>query len=163
MKIDRPSTTSFPPRVCLRCAPCSMRAAGMSSSHARAECCCIASQSAALRGGVGIGEGEEWAAFAPGSQAAELARGVPLLFTPPAQSASRAEVPSQVDETYPAVCSTQEAFGRVLGALSRLPVADRIVTVSAAVAVTTPLAGGVTRQGGSFPQPTPNPLPHLPH
>src|SRR5881409_1650254 len=110
------------------------------------------SQVEALRGVLGIGDGEEWDGFAPGSQEAELVRGLPPLFRPPAPSASIAEVPSQLDETYPAECSTQEAFGRVLGALSRLPVADRIVTVSADVAVTTHLAGWINRKGVYFPQ-----------
>ena len=114
------------------------------------------SQIEALRGVLGIGEGEEWDGFAPGSQEAELVRGLPPLFTPPTPSASRAEVPSQVDETYPAECSTQEAFGRVLGALSRLPVADRIVTVSADVAVTTHLGGWINRKGVYFPEPKSN-------
>ena len=120
------------------------------------------SQVEALRGVLGIGDGEEWDGFAPGSQEAELVRGLPPLFTPPAPSASRAEVPSQVDETYPAACSTQEAFGRVLGALSRLPVADRIVTVSADVAVTTHLAGWINRKGVYFPEPKANAFADVP-
>ncbi len=120
------------------------------------------SQVEALRGVLGIGDGEEWDGFAPGSQEAELVRGLPPLFTPPAPSASMAEVPSQVDETYPAECSTQEAFGRVLGALSRLPVADRIVTVSADVAVTTHLAGWINRKGVYFPEPKSNAFADVP-
>src|SRR3989442_7421584 len=120
------------------------------------------SQVDALRGALGIGDGEEWDGFAPGSQEAELVRGLPPLFTPPAPSASRAEVPSQVDETYPAACSTQEAFGRVLGALSRLPAADRIVTVSADVAVTTHLAGWINRKGVYFPEPKSNAFADVP-
>jgi pyruvate dehydrogenase E1 component len=56
-------------------------------------------------------------------------------------------VPDHLEETYPAESSMQEAFGRVLGALSRLPVADAIVTVSADVAVTTHLAGWINRRG----------------
>jgi len=116
----------------------------------------------ALRGALGIGDGEEWDGFAPGTQEAELVRGLPPLFTPPALSASSAEVPSQVDETYPAECSTQEAFGRGLGALSRLPVADRIVTVSADVAVTTHLAGWINRKGVYFPEPKANAFADVP-
>ncbi|PYN20107.1 MAG: pyruvate dehydrogenase [Candidatus Rokuibacteriota bacterium] len=120
------------------------------------------SQVDALRGALGIGDGEEWDGFAPGSQEAELVRGLPPLFTPPAPSASREEVPSQLDETYPAECSTQEAFGRVLGALSRLPAADRIVTVSADVAVTTHLAGWINRKGVYFPEPKSNAFADVP-
>jgi len=120
------------------------------------------SQVDALRGALGIGDGEEWDGFAPGSQEAELVRGLPPLFMPPAPSASREEVPSQLDETYPTECSTQEAFGRVLGALSRLPVADRIVTVSADVAVTTHLAGWINRKGVYFPEPKSNAFADVP-
>src|SRR5438105_15355987 len=43
--------------------------------------------------------------------------------------------------------STQEAFGRVLGALARRPEGDAVVTVSADVAVTTHLAGWINRTG----------------
>jgi pyruvate dehydrogenase E1 component len=120
------------------------------------------SQVDALRGALGIGDGEEWDGFAPGSQEAELVRGLSPLFMPPAPSASRAEVPAQLDEIYPAECSTQEAFGRVLGALSRLPVADRIVTVSADVAVTTHLAGWINRKGVYFPEPKSNAFADVP-
>src|SRR5207247_11107237 len=59
------------------------------------------------------------------SEEAGLVRRLPPLFTPPAPSAPRIEIPSELDESYPPECSTQEAFGRVLGTLSRLPGADR--------------------------------------
>ena len=52
--------------------------------------------------------------------------------------------------------STQEAFGRVLGALARRPVGEAIVTVSADVAVTTHLAGWISRKGVYFPEAKPN-------
>jgi pyruvate dehydrogenase E1 component len=61
-------------------------------------------------------------------------------------------VPESLDETYPEQASTQEAFGRALAALGRLPVADVIVTVSADVAVTTHLAGWMNRKGIYFPR-----------
>src|SRR5438876_9474839 len=110
------------------------------------------SQADAHRGALGIGDGEEWDGFATDSEEADLVRRLPALFTPPAPKASSVEVPAQLDETYPPQCSTQEAFGRVLGALSRLPAADRIVTVSADVAVTTHLVGWINRKGVYFPQ-----------
>ena len=47
-------------------------------------------------------------------------------------------IPPVLDETYPDETSTQEAFGRVLGALGRQPTGDALVTVSADVAITTP-------------------------
>jgi pyruvate dehydrogenase E1 component len=50
----------------------------------------------------------------------------------------------------------------VLGALSRLPVADRVVTVSADVAVTTHLAGWINRKGVYFPHAKSNPFADVP-
>jgi pyruvate dehydrogenase E1 component len=111
-----------------------------------------------LRTSLGIAEGAEWNGFAPDSEEAALVRALPPLFTPPAPRASTLEVPAALDESYPAECSTQEAFGRVLGALSRLPVAARIVTVSADVAVTTHLAGWINRKGVYFPEARTNPF-----
>jgi pyruvate dehydrogenase E1 component len=105
-----------------------------------------------LRGSLGIAEGAEWEGFAQAGDEAALVRRLPPLFAPPPPRALETEVPPQLDEPYPSECSTQEAFGRVLGALSRLPVADRIVTVSADVAVTTHLAGWINRKGVYFPR-----------
>ncbi|MEK7701864.1 MAG: pyruvate dehydrogenase, partial [candidate division NC10 bacterium] len=89
-------------------------------------------------------------------------RRLPPLFTPPAAAPPLAPVPAPLDATYPVESSTQEAFGRVLGALARLPVADAIVTVSADVAVTTHLAGWINRKGVYFPTAKPNPFADLP-
>ncbi|MBI4562646.1 MAG: pyruvate dehydrogenase [Candidatus Rokubacteria bacterium] len=105
-----------------------------------------------LRQSLGIGPGGEWEGFPPGSPEAELIRGLPPLFSLPSRSASPPEIPDRLDETYPAETSTQEAFGRVLGTLSRLPVADRIITVSADVAVTTHLAGWINRMRTYVPR-----------
>src|SRR3989441_678528 len=66
-----------------------------------------------------------------------------------------------VDEAA-AESSTQEAFGRALGALARLPVAASVVTVSADVAVTTHLAGWINRKGVYFPVSKPHVLADLP-
>ena len=115
-----------------------------------------------LRAALGIAEGHEWDGFAPDSDEAALVRRLPPLFTAPAPSAPRVEIPSELDETYPAEGSTQEAFGRVLGALSRLPAADRIVTVSADVAVTTHLAGWINRKGVYYPEARRNPFADVP-
>src|SRR5262249_57207051 len=106
----------------------------------------------------GMGEAAGRAGCAPEGEEAARVRGLPPLFTPPAPRASRLEVPTDFEESYPAQCSTQEAFGRVLGALSRLPVAERIVTVSADVAVTTHLAGWINRKGVYFPVVKTNPF-----
>ena len=109
-----------------------------------------------LRGSLGIGAGEGWAGFAADSREAELIRRGPKPFAPSApRDAAALEVPETLDETYPPQSSTQEAFGRVLGRLSRLPIGDRVVTLSADVSVTTHLAGWINRKGIYFPRAKP--------
>ena len=108
-----------------------------------------------LRQSLGISTGDEWAGFAPESPEARWIRGLPPLFAP-ASPRRAPEVPERLEETYPAETSAQEAFGRVLAALSRLPIAERIVTASADVAVTTHLAGWINRKGIYFPRTRPN-------
>ena len=115
-----------------------------------------------LRATLGIREGGEWDGFAPDSEEAKLVQRLPPLFTAPAPSPTRVEIPAELDESYPAECSSQEAFGRVLGALSRLPAADRIVTVSADVAITTHLAGWINRKGVYYPEARRNPFADVP-
>ena len=110
----------------------------------------------ALRAAHGVRPGHEWDGFPPGSAEAEWIRRLPPLFTPPAPAPPRARVPEALDEAYPGETSTQEAFGRVLGALARLPVAEALVTVSADVAVTTHLAGWINRKGVYFPEARPH-------
>jgi pyruvate dehydrogenase E1 component len=108
-----------------------------------------------LRASLGVAPGEEWAGFAPGSAEAELIRRAPAPYAPPPLRRDAPDVAASLDETYPAQSSTQEAFGRVLGRLSRLPVGDRVVTLSADVSVTTHLAGWINRKGVYFPRPKP--------
>ena len=71
-------------------------------------------------------------------------------------------MPETLDEAYPGEGSTQEAFGRVLGALARLPAAETLVTVSPDVAVTTHLAGWINRKGVYFPEARPHVFADLP-
>src|SRR5712691_784603 len=114
-----------------------------------------------LRDALGIAPGAEWDGFAPGSDEAEWVRRLPPLFaSPPARPTP--EVPVETGETSPAESSTQEAFGRALGALARLPVGASIVTVSADVAVTTHLAGWINRKGVYFPVSKPHVFADLP-
>jgi len=114
-----------------------------------------------LRDALGIAPGAEWDGFAPGSDEAEWVRRLPPLFaSPPAHPIP--EIPVETGETSPAESSTQEAFGRALGALARLPVAASVVTVSADVAVTTHLAGWINRKGVYFPVSKPHVLADLP-
>ncbi|OGL20712.1 MAG: pyruvate dehydrogenase [Candidatus Rokubacteria bacterium RIFCSPLOWO2_12_FULL_71_19] len=101
----------------------------------------------ALRAGCGIAPGREWEAFPPESREAALIRGRPARFSPPPPRSEGIEVPERLEESYPEQASTQEAFGRVLGALARRPAGDRIVTLSPDVAVTTHLAGWINRKG----------------
>jgi pyruvate dehydrogenase E1 component len=110
-----------------------------------------AGQIETLRQALGVAPGEEWAGFPDDSPEARWIRGLRPLFTPPPVGPPP-PVPERLDETYPEQISTQEAFGRVLGALARLPVAEAIVTVSADVAVTTHLAGWINRRGVYFPE-----------
>jgi pyruvate dehydrogenase E1 component len=108
-----------------------------------------------LRAALGVTAGDEWAGFAPGSAEAELIRRAPAPYAPPAPRRAQAPVPDALEEAYPPQSSTQEAFGRVLGRLGRLPVGDDIVTLSADVSVTTHLAGWINRKGVYFPRPKP--------
>jgi pyruvate dehydrogenase E1 component len=109
-----------------------------------------------LRSALDVSAGEEWAAFPPDSAEDRLIRGLPPLFTAPAAAAEAVAIPADLEETYPDWTSTQEAFGRILGRLGRLPVGDRIVTLSPDVAVTTHLAGWINRKGIYATRPRPS-------
>jgi len=109
-----------------------------------------------LRAALGVEPGHEWEGFPPDSEEARWIRALPPLFAPPAPAPARALVPETLDEAYPAEGSTQEAFGRVLGALARRPIAETIVTASADVALTTHLAGWINRKGVYLPTARPN-------
>jgi pyruvate dehydrogenase E1 component len=91
--------------------------------------------------------GEEWAAFPEASAEAALIRARPPFFRPAAPRPVAHEIPLDLGETYAGALSTQEAFGRTLAALGRTPAGDRVVTVSADVAITTHLAGWINRKG----------------
>jgi pyruvate dehydrogenase E1 component len=114
-----------------------------------------AAQIGEVRMALGVTAGEEWAGFAADSPEAAWVRALPPLFAPPS-SAMLPEVPLELEEQYPDETSTQEAFGRALGALARRPAGEAIVTVSADVAVTTHLAGWINRKGLYFPEARPN-------
>jgi pyruvate dehydrogenase E1 component len=118
-------------------------------------------QIAELRAAFGVAPGEEWAGFDPASEEAAYVRGLPPLWTAPPRAAVPG-VPTNLDETYEGAMSTQEAFGRVLGALGRRPAGDAIVTVSADVAVTTHLAGWINRKGVYAAEARPDPFADAP-
>ena len=115
-----------------------------------------------LRASLGISPGDEWARFAEGTAEAELIRRLPPLYDKPVAAPRITGIPEQLDETYASRMSTQEAFGRVLGTLARQPAGDAIVTVSADVAVTTHLAGWISRKSVYFPEARPNYFAELP-
>ena len=106
-----------------------------------------ATQLEALRESLGVPAGREWDAFPDSSPEGRFIAGRPAPFVSPPLHGSLAEIPEDLEESYPAQASTQEAFGRALGKLGRLPVGDHIVTLSADVAVTTHLAGWINRKG----------------
>jgi pyruvate dehydrogenase E1 component len=107
-----------------------------------------------LRESLGVDPADEWGGFPAGSAEAALVRGAPAPYAPPVVEPPP-EVPDTLEETYPPQSSTQEAFGRVLGRLGRVPIGDRVVTFSADVSVTTHLAGWITRKGVYFPRAKP--------
>jgi pyruvate dehydrogenase E1 component len=116
-----------------------------------------AAQLEALRERLGVPADDPLARFAPESAEGRYIAALPPLFRAPRRAPSRSiAVPDALDVTYAGQVSTQETFGRVLGALARSPVAERIVTVSADVAVTTHLAGWINRRGVYFPQKRPD-------
>jgi len=106
-----------------------------------------AAQMESLRESLGVPAGGEWDAFPASSPEGRLVAGRPIPFTEPPLHGADPEIPDGLDESYPAQASSQEAFGRVLGKLGRLPAGDHIVTLSADVAVTTHLAGWINRKG----------------
>jgi pyruvate dehydrogenase E1 component len=121
-----------------------------------------ASQIEALREASGLRPGEEWAGFAEDSPEAALIRARPSLYRAPAPRGPVIEVPQALGDEPAGTGSTQEAFGRVLAGLGRLPAGDRVVTVSADVAVTTHLAGWINRKGVYANPARPNPFAEIP-
>ena len=120
-----------------------------------------AAQIEELRGVLGIAAGAEWEGFAGDSAEARFIAARPALYAgriPARQPA----LPTSLDEPYSGAMSTQEALGRVLGALAREPAAAAVVTVSADVAITTHLAGWINRTGVYFPEPRPDPFTDTP-
>src|SRR5262249_17418179 len=106
-----------------------------------------AAQLDGLREWLGGGAGEGGEGIPAAGAAARLIAGRPAPFTASALHGPEPQIPDGLEESYPAQSSSQEAFGRILGKLGRLPVGDHVVTLSADVAVTTHLAGWINRKG----------------
>lgn len=102
-----------------------------------------------LRSSVGLDERSEWDRFdpasAPGSLCVQIGEAV---NNEPPRPRPRLRVPSASGAVQKPTVSTQEAFGRILVAFGRDPaLAERIVTVSPDVAVSTNLGGWINAHG----------------
>ena len=100
---------------------------------------------------VGVPEGEEWAPFAGLDNLDAVKRVIaaaPLLRREPLPPPAKVEVPILPTPKGESL-STQEAFGKILFELARekTPLAERIVTTSPDVTVSTNLSGWVNRRG----------------
>ncbi len=115
-----------------------------------------AAQMETLRESLGVPAGGEWDAFPESSSESRWISSRPAPFSMPALHGEAIVIPESLDESYPAQASSQEAFGRALGKLARLPAGERIVTLSADCAVTTHLAGWINRKGVWAPQARPD-------
>lgn len=111
-------------------------------------------QVAALREGLGIGEGDEWQPYAGlgGNAAARLEAFVnssPLAKVKRREVVDRVPVPDVFPVPQGDEQSTQAAFGRILLELAKsgAPLADRIVTTSPDVTVSTNLGAFVNQRG----------------
>ncbi|HEU5191570.1 MAG TPA: pyruvate dehydrogenase, partial [Methylomirabilota bacterium] len=121
-----------------------------------------ASQIEALRAASGIRPGEEWARFPEDSAEAAFIRARPPLYQAPPPRARAIEMPESLGDEHAGTTSTQEAFGRVLAGLARLPAGERVVTVSADVAITTHLAGWINRKQVYATAARPSPFAEIP-
>ena len=115
-----------------------------------------AAQMEALRESLGVPAGMEWSVFPESSPEAQWIRGRPAPFSEPPLHGEAPVIPESLDESYPPQASSQEAFGRALGKLGRLPAGEHVVTLSADVAVTTHLAGWINRKGVWAPSARPD-------
>jgi len=103
---------------------------------------------------LGIPEGQEFSGFPEGSEEARYIRNYlrrlelqQKHFTVPTPPTSL-QIPDTLNETYKGRISTQQALGTILTSLSRIPeIADRMVTTSPDVAISTNLGGWVNKMG----------------
>jgi pyruvate dehydrogenase E1 component len=109
-----------------------------------------------LRAQLGVPQDDEWACFEEGSGEAKLcqraaARLYPHGSRPPlsAPSVRISDVPDALPSRVTENASTQEVFGNALVEIARLggPLAERIVTASPDVTISTNLGGWVNRTG----------------
>jgi pyruvate dehydrogenase E1 component len=118
----------------------------------------------ALRQHLDIPPGQEWEGFAPDSPEGQWIACFQEAHGGPPQSLPEApppvptiQVPPVLDTAFRPAMSTQEALGRILVSLSRLPsVAQRTLTISPDVAVSTNLGGWISKMGVYAPVDRPN-------
>ncbi len=107
-----------------------------------------------LRADLGIAEGEEWAPYGGlgdnvASALAAFVEASPIAQKPPEPMAAAVPVPDHLPVPEGGEQSTQAAFGRILFELAKSghPLADRIVTTSPDVTVSTNLGAFVNQRG----------------
>jgi pyruvate dehydrogenase E1 component len=107
-----------------------------------------------FRQSMGIAEGREWEPFsgleAEADELREFLANVPFAQRYPRRyTAAAIEVPQRLDVTIRPMMSTQDGFGRILDEIGRgdSALAERIVTVSPDVTVSTNLGPWVNRRG----------------
>jgi pyruvate dehydrogenase E1 component len=109
----------------------------------------------ALRAQLGLDRGDELDRFPDDSDAGRLCQQVADELRRPAAAWDGGEVtvPQHLDARIGARTSTQEAFGRLLGAAARTPgLRDRVVTTSPDVSVSTGLGGWINKVGVFSPE-----------
>ena len=118
-------------------------------------------QIADLRERLGVSASDDWARFDPGSSAGQLCleaadRLFPRDPAPPV-TLSADDVPTALSLPTQGFLSTQQSLGRLLMRLTRVPkLADRIVTTSPDVSVSTNLSGWIIKTGVFTPQELPD-------
>ncbi len=112
----------------------------------------------ALRTASGLTSEDEWDPFDPGSRAGRLCEQAAVRLERPTRTPKPPiPVPASISTRDPASISTQEMVGRILLDLSRSDgLAERIVTVSPDVSVSTNLGGWINKVGvfGTIEEPT---------
>jgi pyruvate dehydrogenase E1 component len=117
-----------------------------------------------LRQSLNIPVGQEWAGFAPDGPEGQWIRrfleahqALAQYLPSPSQPVPSIHVPAQVGTAFRPMMSTQEALGRILVEFSRVPgVAERTLTLSPDVAVSTNLGGWISKMGVYAPADRPN-------
>jgi pyruvate dehydrogenase E1 component len=117
-----------------------------------------------LRHSLHIPAGQEWESFPPDSPEGQWIRRFlevqeesAQLSPTPSQPVPSLHVPAQLGTAFRPIMSTQEALGRILVEFSRVPgVAERTLTISPDVAVSTNLGGWISKMGVYAPADRPN-------